>query len=149
MSNWYLLIVLGSVAGIVSGLLGLGSGTILIPGMIFIFSIPQKSAQGTALAVMVPMVLVGAIRYKLNPEVNVNMYHVLLIAVGAVAGAFLGTMLIRYAPTAVLRRVFGVFIIIVGLKMILSVPKPVGETVPLADSVREHEYAYEKENNHE
>ena len=61
-SPWWRFVLLGVVAGIISGMLGLGSGTLLIPALVFLFAFPQKSAQGTALVVMVPMALVGATR---------------------------------------------------------------------------------------
>jgi uncharacterized membrane protein YfcA len=54
-------ILLGICAGTLSGLLGLGSGIILIPTLVLLCGFAQKSAQGTTLAVMVPMILVGAL----------------------------------------------------------------------------------------
>ncbi len=88
--SWYWLVLIGVFSGTLSGAIGVGSGIIIIPTLVFGMSVPQKSAQGMALAVMIPMVLVGAVRYKMNPEIQMNMSIVGLLAVGAVAGAFIG-----------------------------------------------------------
>lgn len=59
--TWRIFVLLGICAGTLSGLLGLGSGIILIPTLVLLCGFAQKSAQGTALAVMVHMVLVGTL----------------------------------------------------------------------------------------
>ena len=110
--------MLGGVAGLVSGTLGVGSGIILVPAFVLLFSMPQKSAQGTALAVMVPMALIGAIRYWVNPAIKVDLRIAGIVAVGAVAGALVGTSIVEWVPGAVLRRVFAVFMIGVAVKML-------------------------------
>ena len=120
------LIVLGVAAGVVSGALGMGSGVLLVPALVLFYYLPQKSAQGMALAVMVPMALVGAIRYKLNPAIAVPFSSVALIALGAVGGAFVGAELAHYLPGAVLRKCLAIFIIVVGVRMLWPVPKPIG-----------------------
>ncbi len=120
---WWGFLLLGICAGIVSGTLGLGSGIIFIPALVLLFAFPQKSAQGTALAVMVPMALAGALHYKLNPQIEMNMLYVSLLAVGAVGGALAGARLARYLPGNVLRKIFAIFIIFVAIKMVLPTPK--------------------------
>ena len=72
-SCWWLFIVLGVCAGLVSGTLGLGGGTVFIPALVLLWGFEQKSAQGTALAIMVPMTLVGALRYWKNPEIDMSL----------------------------------------------------------------------------
>ena len=64
---WWYNVILGVFAGIVCGTLGLGSGIIVVPSLVLIFHFGQKSAQGMALCVMVPMALLGAFRYWRNP----------------------------------------------------------------------------------
>ncbi len=120
-------LVLGVCAGVVSGMLGVGSGTVIIPALVLLLSIPQKSAQGMCLAAMIPMVAVGALRYKLNPDIDVNMMHAALIAAGGVVGAFVGVEIAARLPGSVLRRVFACFIIVVGLRMLIGRGK-VGST---------------------
>jgi len=115
---WWAFVLLGSAAGLLSGTLGIGSGTVLIPGLVLVLLLPQKAAQGTALAVMVPMVLVGAIRYKINPAINISTLYIGLIASGAVVGALAGAELAQHLPAALLRKVFAIFIVIVGVRML-------------------------------
>ena len=104
---WWGLMLLGLVAGIISGMLGLGSGTILIPVMVLVFGFAQKSAQGTALAVMVPMALLGALRYWQNPKIEVNFSVPALIVCGALVGTLIGTKLVGHIPAPMLKKIFG------------------------------------------
>jgi len=121
---WWGLALVGIAAGVFSGMLGLGSGTLLVPALVLLFGLPQKSAQGTALAVMVPMVLVGAIRYKLNPEIDIRAWSVALLALGAVTGALVGTELAARLPAHVLRRVLAILLVVAAAKMLLTRPRP-------------------------
>lgn len=130
---WWLFILLGICAGVISGTLGLGSGTIIVPSLVLLCGFMQKSAQGTALAVMVPMALVGAIRYWKNPEIEMNAVIIALIILGAVAGALAGTELVSKLPSNVLRKVFAIFLVIVAVKMFTASPKR--EKVVPADSL--------------
>ncbi len=122
-NSWWMFIVLGILSGILSGCLGVGSGALLIPALVIIFTIPQKSAQGMALAVMVPMALVGAIRYKLNPNINIDYNHVILISIGALVGVMIGTELITKIPAHALKKIFAIFLIIVAVKMLFTQSK--------------------------
>jgi len=121
---WWGLVLLGLAAGIMSGSLGLGSGMVLIPVMVLLFGFAQKSAQGTALAVMVPMALLGAFRYWKNPEIEINLAAVVLIAAGALVGSMIGTELAGRLPGLTLRKVFAVFLVIIGLKILMASPGP-------------------------
>lgn len=122
--EWWVFIVLGLCAGVIGGTLGLGSGTVMIPALVLLFSFEQKSAQGTALAVMVPMTLVGAIRYWRNPEIELNSLVILLLALGAVAGTLAGTELAARLPAGTLRKLFAVFLVIVAARMFTISARP-------------------------
>lgn len=121
---WWVLILLGIFAGLVSGTLGLGSGTVLIPILVLLCGFEQKSAQGTALAVMVPMALVGALRYWKNPDIEMNTLVIGLIICGALAGVLAGTELAGRLPGHTLRKIFAIFLAIVAIKMFTASPKP-------------------------
>jgi uncharacterized membrane protein YfcA len=125
-NSWWVFVVLGICAGVLCGLLGLGSGIILIPTLVLLCGFEQKSAQGMALAVMVPMGLVGALRYWKNPEIEINTVVIGLIILGALAGVLLGTELSAKLPGHILRKVFAVVLIIVVVKMLLPSTKPKG-----------------------
>jgi len=109
--------VLGVLAGVVSGALGVGSGIILIPALVLILGTTQKVAQGTALAVMVAMAAMGAVRYYLNQEIHLSLTTIAVLSVGAVIGAYFGSQLAFILPGAVLRKIFALFIVLVGVRM--------------------------------
>ena len=135
-----MLLLLGLAAGILSAMLGVGSGILLVPAMVIIFGLSQKSAQGTALAVMVPMALVGALRYKANPHIEVNFSHVGLLALGAVVGALIGSALAAHLSNAVLRRIFAIFLLVVAVRMLLprrGSAAPPEQPVPVSESLGE------------
>ena len=121
---WWFFVFIGICAGVLSGLLGLGSGIILIPTLVLLCGFTQKNAQGMALAVMVPMVLVGALLYWKNPEIKMNAAVIGLIILGALAGALLGTELAARLPGHILRKIFAVVMIIVAVKMLMPPIKP-------------------------
>ena len=121
---WWVFIVLGICAGVISGTLGLGGGTILVPTLVLLCGFGQKSAQGMALAAMVPMTLVGALRYWKNPEIEINTVIVGLIICGALAGVLAGTELASRLPSHILRKVFAAVLVIVAIKMFTTSAKP-------------------------
>ena len=120
---WWTFVLLGLAAGVLSGALGLGSGIVFVPILVSVFMLPQKSAQGTALAVMVPMALLGAIRYWHNPSIEINMVMVAFLVLGALGGVLVGTAVIEYVPGHWLRKVFAVFMVIVAVRMFMMPPK--------------------------
>lgn len=124
-SFWWAFVLLGFVGGIVSGALGVGSGIIFIPVLGMIFLLPQKDAQGTALAVMVPMALLGAICYWRNPDIDVNISLVALLAVAALPGVLVGTEIADYLPGHWLRKAFAVLMVVAAVRMFFMPPKPV------------------------
>ncbi len=121
---WWVFVLLGICAGVLSGALGLGSGIIMIPTLVLLCGFGQKSAQGMALAVMVPMTLVGALRYWKNPEIEINVVIVGLIICGALAGVLAGTELASRLPGHILRKVFAAVLVIAAVKMFMTPAKP-------------------------
>ena len=120
---WWIFIVLGVCAGIVSGTLGLGSGIVLVPVLVLVYGFEQKSAQGTALAVMVPMTLVGALRYWKNPQIELDGVAIALIVLGALVGVLAGAELAARLPSHILRKAFAIFLVIVAVKMFTASPR--------------------------
>ena len=120
---WWIFVLLGIWAGIFSGTLGLGAGSIVVPALVLLCGFGQKSAQGTALAVMVPMALVGALLYWKNPEIPMNVSVIALIIIGALFGAIVGTELAARLPSYVLRKAFAIFLVIVAVRMFIGPSK--------------------------
>jgi uncharacterized membrane protein YfcA len=125
MSNpWWVFVALGICAGILSGALGLGSGIIIIPTLVLVCGFGQKCAQGTALAIMVPMALLGALRYWRNPAIEINALPIGLIICGALVGVLVGTELAFRQPDPILKKVFAAVLVIAAVKMFATPTRP-------------------------
>ena len=103
--------------GAFSGFLGIGGGLILIPILVYGFRLTQHQAQGTSLAVMIlPITLLAALRYYQSGNVKVGM--VIFIAVGFVVGGLLGAHAVQYVSDNILRKTFGIIMLLASLRMI-------------------------------
>jgi uncharacterized membrane protein YfcA len=120
MEMWVWYIVGGIAAGILSSMFGVGAGILLVPLLSIAFGYGQKSAQGMALAIMVPMALVGALRYHLNPDIPLNLSMAGIVAVGGVLGALIGSKIVFSIPNIILKRMFACFIIVVGINILVK-----------------------------
>lgn len=117
--NQFLYIILGLVAGIFSGIFGIGAGTILIPALVFLFGLTQHQAQGTTLALMVPPIgLLAALRYYYSGNVKLGIAG--FICIGFFIGGLIGAHFVQDVPDLLLKRLFGIFLLFVSLRMILS-----------------------------
>jgi uncharacterized membrane protein YfcA len=118
MSPFLLLyILLGLVAGVLSGLIGIGGGVIMVPALIFLFGFSQHQAQGTTLALMVPPIgLLAAWTYWKLGYVDLKVAG--LICIGFFLGGYLGAKVATFLPNTVLEKVFGIALLLIALKMI-------------------------------
>ena len=111
--------VLGIFAGVLSGLLGIGGGTVIIPALVYILGYSQHKAQGTSLvALLLPVGLLGVIKYYKEGDVNLVMG--LIIAFGLFIGAYFGALIAVKVPDVLLKRIFGVFFLILALRMLIG-----------------------------
>ena len=117
--NEALYVLLGLTAGIFSGLFGIGGATILIPALIYFFRFSQHQAQGTTLAVMVlPIGLLAAMRYW--QAGNVKLSVAAFICVGFFIGGLIGANFAQSISGDLLKKMFGIFLLLVGVNMILG-----------------------------
>ena len=112
-------LISGVLAGIFSGLFGIGGGIILIPILMFLFKLPQATANGTSLvALLLPVGILAVWQYykagKIGPE---NIKAGLLIAVGLFIGAYFGARLAIFLPPQLLKKAFAVFLVAVAIRM--------------------------------
>ncbi len=110
------MVAIGAVTGLSSGLLGVGGGFVMVPGMVYWLKVRQHEAHGTSLAVIIPVAIVGVVILGIGHDVDLA--TALLLAVGAVGGAVAGARLTRGISAARLRQSFGVVATIVGALMI-------------------------------
>ena len=113
-----LVALIGLVAGVVSGLFGVGGAIVIIPGLVLVAKLPQHTANGTSLAaLLLPVGLLGAMEYYRRGQVNVP--YAAIIAAGLFVGALLGAKLAGSVSDVVLRRAFGVFLLIVAARLLI------------------------------
>lgn len=115
------LIAIGLAAGLLSGLFGIGGGTIIVPALALWLGMPQRLAAGTSVAAILPAAAVGAISYAVQG--NVDWTAALCLAVGIVAGAQLGTYLLARLPVSALQWAFMVFLLVVIVTLWFVVPQ--------------------------
>ena len=113
----FLYMMVGLMSGFLGGMLGLGGGAIMVPAMIFFFGLTQHQAQGTSLAAMLPPVMILAVlRYYATGNVKVQM--ACFIALGFVIGGLIGANVAQNIPDLQLKKVFGIFLMVIGIKMV-------------------------------
>lgn len=118
MSHPVLLILIGVVVGIYSGLLGLGGGTIMIPIMIFVLAFTSKQAVGTSLAVMIPAVIPAVVEHYRNGYVKLG--TAAWMVVGMAVGSYFGARLAHWLPGQVVQLVFGFVLIFVAAQTVFG-----------------------------
>ncbi len=109
--------LVGLVGGLTSGLLGVGGGIVLVPMLTKFLGLDQKRAQATSLAILVFTASAAAIAYRIAGPVDLRLAG--LLALGSIVGVRLGTLFSVGHPAAALRRMFGVFSSVVGLRLLL------------------------------
>jgi len=108
---------IGLFAGVLSGLFGIGGGTVIVPLLILTVGLSTTQAAGTSLAALVlPVGALGALEYWRGGFVDLRFAAVL--AVGLLLGAYLGARLGISLPVEVVQRGFGVLLVIIGVRFI-------------------------------
>lgn len=116
---WYVIIGIGLIAGVASGLFGIGGGLVIVPILVELLHYDQKCAVGTSLAALLPPVSLGAvISYYDAGKIDVAV--ALLIGVGLIFGAFAGARIALGLPSSTVKRMYGIFLIVMGLRFILQ-----------------------------
>jgi uncharacterized protein len=108
-------IVICFVAGIFSGLLGIGGGLVMVPLFHYVLKMNLHQAVGTSLAIIVPTALVGAIRHAQGNYINWNVF--LFATLFAVVGGFIGAGISMNIDVGMIRKIFALFMILAAIKM--------------------------------
>lgn len=110
---------IGLLAGVLSGLFGIGGGIVIVPLLIFFVGLTITQAAGTSLAaLLLPVGVLGALEYWRGGFVDIGFAAVL--AVGLLLGAYVGARLGISLPVETVQRAFGVLLVIVGVRFIFS-----------------------------
>jgi hypothetical protein len=113
-------VLVGLVAGLLSGLFGVGGGVLIVPALVLLLRYEQRRATGTSLAAIVPIATVGVISYATSGDVA--WIPALILAAGAVIGAQGGSWLLPRVPVATLQLTFVVFMVAVIVSLFLIIP---------------------------
>lgn len=114
-----ILVIAGTLAGILSGALGIGGGLIVVPTLVLFLGLTQHEAQGTSLFFMLPPIgLLGAYNYYRSGHVNIK-YALVLILVFFI-GSYLGSVISIHLPEKILKKMFGMFMLIAGIRMMVG-----------------------------
>ena len=113
----WLMLLLGVVVGVISGIVGIGGGIVIVPALVLITGMTQHRAQGTSLAVLLaPAGILAVYEYWKAGDVDIRI--ALLLAAGFVIGGYFGGRFAQYIPDLMLKRIFAVVLIVVGAKML-------------------------------
>ena len=119
MTKAMLFVLLGLAAGTLSGLIGIGGGTIIVPALIFLFGFTIHQAQGTTLALLVPPIGILA-AWTYYRQGYVDLLVAAYICLGFLLGGLLGAKIATSIPGHLLEKIFGVALLLISLRMIFS-----------------------------
>lgn len=111
-------VAIGLGAGVASGYVGVGGGFIMVPLMLSLIGIEMRQASGTSLIAVMILAIPGVIEQALLG--NINYTAGIAIVVGSIPGAVIGARLVRVVPELALRFVFGGFLIVAAIILVLN-----------------------------
>jgi uncharacterized membrane protein YfcA len=118
-STILILLVIGTITGVMAGMLGVGGGIVVIPALVMIMGLSQQTAQGTSLAMMLPPIGILAV-YNYYKAGHVDFRFALLLAIAFIAGSYFGSKLAITIPQGLMKKIFGGVLFLMSLKMLLS-----------------------------
>jgi uncharacterized membrane protein YfcA len=117
--KFYVILLTGLFAGVMSGMFGIGGGLIIVPILMYFYKYPTKLATGTSLAaLLLPVGLPGVIMYQNSG--NLNILTAIPLAFGIVFGSIIGSNIAISLPPAKIKKFYGFFLIIMGLDFIFQ-----------------------------
>ena len=133
-STIILLLLIGLVAGMLSGMVGVGGGIIIVPALVYFLAFSQKSAQGTSLGILLlPVGILAVSQYYKQGFIDVKV--VLMVSGGFLIGGYFGSKLAVILPEATLKKIFALMLILTAIKMLFidkdkpkEIPKTKAET---------------------
>lgn len=111
-------ILIGFIAGLISGFFSTGGGLILVPAFIYILGKDSQTARGTSIFCILPMVITSSFFYYKGNYINLEI--AILCAIGGAIGGYIGAKLLKKLPERTLKIAFTIFILYVAYNMISS-----------------------------
>ncbi|MCF7920261.1 MAG: sulfite exporter TauE/SafE family protein [Candidatus Cloacimonetes bacterium] len=117
---YLILSLVGLLAGVMSGMFGIGGGVIIVPVLVTVVGMGLKEANGTSLAaLLLPVGILAVLAYR--REKLVNLRAGMFIALGLASGVALGAMLALDLPVMTLKKLYGAFLIFVSYRFLVDV----------------------------
>ncbi len=114
-----ILVLIGIVTGVMAGMLGIGGAVVMIPALVYIIGMGQQDAQGTSLAVMLPPIgIIAAYNYYKAGHVDIK--YAIILAVTFIIGTYFGSKIALNLPQPVLKKIFGILLLLVAAKMLFT-----------------------------
>lgn len=114
-----LLVIIGVLAGMLSGFVGVGGGLIIVPALVYMLGMTQHEAQGTSLAVLLlPVGILAVMNYHRSG--NLDWKYALIIAVAFILGGYFGSKISLALPADTVRKIFGVVMLLGAIKLIFG-----------------------------
>jgi len=117
--NILLYVAIGLAVGSVSGALGIGGGVLLVPALVLLCGFDTRKATGTSLAILVPPIGLPA-AWQAFGKRQVDLEAAVWIAGAFMAGAYTSRIMIDYLPEATLRVLFGLLMMYISFRFLLS-----------------------------
>lgn len=116
---WYFVLMVGLIAGIASGMFGIGGGVVIVPLLVGVLNYDQKLAVGTSLgALLLPVGLPGVIAYQ--HEGDLDLAAAAFVAFGLLLGALVGANVALKLPSKLVKQLYGLFLIFIALNFMLQ-----------------------------
>lgn len=117
------MVIVGLVAGVLSGMFGIGGGLIIVPALVLLFGVDQKTAVGTSLfALLWPVGILGVREYWIRGELNITQGT--MVALGLIFGVLAGAKLTGVLSPLTAKRFYAVFLLLIGMYMLYTTGSP-------------------------
>lgn len=114
-----ILLVLGLLAGVLSGMIGIGGGVIIVPALVYFIGYSQHQAQGTVLFMfLIPIGILGVFNYYQAGHIEFK--TAMIMATTFIVGSYLGSKMAISIDQATLKKVFGFILLVISIKMVLG-----------------------------
>ena len=112
-----ILVVIGLLSGLLSGLVGIGGGIIIVPALVFFVGFSQKLAQGTSLGILLlPVGILAVMQFYKAGYVDIK--TVWYVALGFILGGYFGSKIALSLSQDTVKKIFAIFLILISLKML-------------------------------
>ena len=110
-------VAIGFITGTANGLFGSGGGTIAVPAMVLLLGAEEHKAHATAISIILPLTILSVFFYVSNS--HIDWLLTIKVISGGLVGGYVGAKLLGKCPTSLLRKLFGAFMILAGVRMLM------------------------------